>query len=95
MFMMSSMMLPMYMLAMTPQTKSGFFWKSRGPGCRPNIIRAPSMIAVVPEPGMPSVSSGTMAPPVEALLADSGPATPSMAPLPNCSGCLEKRFSVA
>ncbi len=30
-----------------------------------------------------------------ALLADSGPATPSMAPFPNFSGCLEKRFSTS
>jgi len=28
-----------------------------------------------------------------ALLADSGPATPSIAPLPNCSGWLETFFS--
>ena len=28
-----------------------------------------------------------------ALLADSGPATPSMAPLPNFSGCFDTRFS--
>ena len=45
--------------------------------------------------GMPSASSGIMAVPVVALLAVSGPATPAMAPLPNCSGCFEKRFSMA
>ena len=33
-------------------------------------------------------------PAAEALLAASGPATPSMAPLPNSSGCLASAFSV-
>ena len=32
---------------------------------------------------------------VTALFAVSGPATPAIAPLPNSSGCLEKRFSTA
>ena len=36
-----------------------------------------------------------MAVPVTALFAVSGPATPAIAPLPNSSGCLEKRFSTA
>jgi hypothetical protein len=36
---------------------------------------------------MPSASSGIIAVPVTALLAVSGPATPAIAPLPNCSGC--------
>ena len=45
--------------------------------------------------GMPSVRSGMKAPPAAALLADSGPATPSMAPLPNRSGYLDARFSTA
>ena len=46
------------------------------------------MIAVVAEPGMPSVSIGTIAPVAAALLADSGPATPSIAPWPNSSRVL-------
>ena len=44
---------------------------------------------------MPSVSSGTSTPVAEALLAASGPATPSIAPLPNSSGCLVSFFSTA
>ena len=44
------------------------------------------MIAAVAEDGRPSVSSGTSTPAAEALLAASGPATPSMAPCPNRSG---------
>ena len=44
---------------------------------------------------MPSTSSGTIALPVVALFAVSGPATPAIAPWPNSSGCFEKRFSTA
>src|SRR5918993_852103 len=44
---------------------------------------------------MPNVSSGTSAPVTDALFAASGPATPSMAPLPNSPGCLLNFFSVA
>jgi hypothetical protein len=51
------------------------------------------MIAVVAEPGMPSVSIGTMAAVAAALLADSGAATPSMAPLPKRSGVFDTFFS--
>ncbi len=51
------------------------------------------MIAAVAEVGNPSVSSGTSTPAAEALLAASGPATPSIAPLPNSSGCLVSFFS--
>ena len=45
-------------------------------------------MADVAEVGRPSVSIGTSTPSAEALLAASGPATPSIAPLPNSSGCL-------
>src|SRR5213596_133826 len=54
------MMLPVYMLAMSPHTKSGFSVKSSGPGCRPQMIKPPSMTAAVGEPGMPSVIIGSM-----------------------------------
>ncbi len=43
-------------------------------------------MAALAVPGVPSVSNGTMAPLAAALLALSGPATPSMAPWPNFSG---------
>src|SRR4026207_1746996 len=39
--------------------------------------------------GNPSAGIGTKAPVDAALFADSGPATPATAPLPNSSGCLE------
>ncbi|CAB4901324.1 unannotated protein [freshwater metagenome] len=53
------------------------------------------MIAAVAEVGRPRVSSETRLPAAEALLAASGPATPSIAPLPNSSGCFVSFFSVA
>ena len=46
----------------------------------------PSRIAVVGEPGMPSVSIGSIDPVLAALFADSGATTPSTLPLPNESG---------
>ena len=45
-----------------------------------------SITAAVADVGSPSVSSGTSDPAAEALLAASGPATPSIAPCPNSSG---------
>ena len=89
----NSSVLPMNRLAISPQTRSlsgpsaavraGSRSDKRGQhhrGCR---VRS-----------APSESIGTMVPAALALLAASGPATPSMAPLPNSSGCLESRFSV-
>src|ERR1700748_3534933 len=52
------------------------------------------MTAAVALVGRPSASMGTNVPAAEALLAASGPATPSIAPLPNSSLCLDNRFSV-
>ena len=43
----------------TDQKMVGLSTISRGPGVTLRAIRAPSKIAVVPEPGIPSVSSGT------------------------------------
>jgi hypothetical protein len=57
-----------------------------GPGARPWIIRAPIRIAVTGSPGMPKVIMGMSAPPVTALLADSGAATPATRPVPKVSG---------
>ena len=55
------MILPVYMLAIRPQTNSGFSVNSNGPGWSPQMIRPPSMTAAVGEPGMPSVIIGNMA----------------------------------
>ena len=52
------------------------------------------MIAIVGEPGMPSVSVGMKAVWSAALFADSGPVTPWIAPLPKVS-VFPIRFSAA
>src|SRR4029079_7961186 len=54
-------MLATYMLAISPQTKSGRSTKSVGPGFSPQIISPPSITADVAEPGTPSASIGSMA----------------------------------
>ena len=88
------MMLAMNRLAIRPHTRSGRSANNSGPGLRPYCWKPASIIAAVAEVGRPSVSSGTSVPAAEALLAASGPATPSIAPWPNSSGCLVSRFSV-
>ena len=91
----SSIRLAISSEAIRPQTSCGLVANSSGPGCRPNCWNPASMIAAVAVVGRPSVSSGTSVPAALALLAASGPATPSMAPWPNSSGCLLARFSAA
>ncbi len=81
------------MLATMPQKSSGRCVMNSGPGCTPWMMSAPSSSAVTGFPGMPSDSTGMMLPATAALFADSGPATPSTAPLPKRSGCFEMRFS--
>ena len=51
------------------------------------------MIAAVADVGRPRARSGTSAPAAFALFAASGPATPSMAPLPNSYLFFESFFS--
>lgn len=53
------------------------------------------MVAVAGDDGMPRARNGIIAPPVAALFAASGPATPSIRPVPNSSGCFDRRFSMA
>jgi hypothetical protein len=50
------------------------------------------MIAAVAEVGRPRASRGASMPAAAALLAASGPATDSIAPLPNSSGFFDRRF---
>jgi hypothetical protein len=59
------------------------------------MIRAPRISAITPLFGMPKVNRGMKAPAVAELLALSGPATPSIVPWPNRSGCFEIFFSRA
>src|SRR6266542_3486472 len=89
----SSRTLPTYSEAISAHTRSGDFSNSCGPGCRLKIWNAASITAAVAEVGMPKVSSGTSTPENDALFAASGPATPSIAPLPNSSLFLARCFS--
>ena len=68
--------------AIKPHTISGRSVKSVGPGVIFKVISRASRTAVVPDPGTPSVSIGTRAPPAAALLPASGAATPLDTPVP-------------
>ncbi len=57
------------------------------------MIMAPTISAITALDGMPRVSMGMNEVWAAALLADSGAATPSTAPLPKRSGVLEILFS--
>ena len=76
-----------------PQNSAGCSVATFGPGTMPWMIIAPTISAITGLAGMPSVSSGMKQVCAPALLADSGPATPAIAPLPNSSGVFERRFS--
>ena len=73
----------MYIDTMTAQNISGLSDISLGPGVTFKAINAPNKIAVVPDPGIPSVSKGTKDPVQAALLAVSGAAKPLIEPFPN------------
>ncbi len=90
----SSMTFPIYMEATMPQNTSGCSAMSMGPGRTPWIMRAANSRATVAFIGIPRDSRGMRAPPAAALFAASGPATPAISPVPNRSGCLERRFSM-
>ena len=81
----SSTKFPIYIETMTAQNTSGSSIIRRGPGVTFKAIKAPSRMAVVPDPGMPSVNNGTNDPVAAALFAASGAAKPLIDPLPNCS----------
>jgi len=78
-------MLPRYIDAMRPHTKSGFSTKSSGPGCRPQMSSPPRSTAAVGDPGTPSVIIGRSAEVPAACAAVSGATTPSTWPVPNFS----------
>jgi len=89
------MALPIAMLPSRPQKISGEFLINNGPGAKPWIISAPKISDVTEPVGKPRLSSGIQPLQLAALFAVSGAATPSMAPRPNFSGCLEIFFSTA
>ncbi len=93
--MITSIALPRNMLAINPQNKSGWREMIIGPGAMPCNVRAPTISAIVALVGIPMVRSGTNEVCAAALLADSGAATPSIAPLPKRDGSRAMRFSSA
>ena len=91
----SSIMLPIHMLATTPQNRSGYLVRTCGPGDMPWICRAPSMSAMAAPAGIPSVNIGMKCVRAAALFAASGPATPSIAPCPKRLGSFASWRSIA
>ena len=89
----TSIRLPIHIEAIRPQNSSGCLVITCGPGTMPWMVMAPTISAITALGGMPSVSSGMNEVCAAALLALSGAATPSIAPRPNFSGCLEIFFS--
>src|SRR4051812_15957329 len=82
-FRMISIRLPTHIDAIRPQNNWGLLVITCGPGWMPLIVIAPTISAITALGGMPSVSIGMNDVWAPALLADSGPATPWIAPLPN------------
>src|SRR5947199_2169662 len=79
----TSIRLPTHIDAIRPQKSCGLLVITCGPGWMPLIVIAPTISAITALGGMPSVSIGMNGVCAPALLADSGPATPRMSPLPN------------
>src|SRR5438105_1794676 len=82
-FRITSIALPTHIEAMRPQKSCGLLVITCGPGWMPLMVIAPTISAITALGGMPSVSIGMKEVCAPALLADSGPATPRMSPLPN------------
>ncbi len=85
---------PMNMLAINAHTRSDSRSNSNGPGWMPYCWNAASITAATAVVGRPRVSIDTIVPAAEALAVASGPATPSIAPLPNSSRFLASLRSV-
>src|SRR3954464_4155421 len=91
-FRITSIRLPIHIDAIRPQNSCGFEVITCGPGWMPLIVIAPTISAITALGGMPSVSIGMNEVCAPALLADSGPATPWIAPLPNGTRGLRTSF---
>ncbi|MNC92492.1 hypothetical protein D3C83_89300 [compost metagenome] len=73
---------------------SGLLVNTCGPGWMPCSRNAARMMAVAPLPGMPMASSGTKAPPTEAVAAAFAATMPSGAPSPSLCRDLPYWFSM-
>src|SRR5690606_30903300 len=85
---------PTNRLAINAHTSSDSRSNSNGPGWVPYCWKAASVTAATAVGGRPRGSLVGSVPAADALPVDSGPATPSMAPLPNSSARRDSRFSV-
>ena len=81
-FKINKIMFPINNEAIKPQTTSGFFSNSSGPGVIFIVNNIARRTAVVPDPGTPRANIGTNAPPAAALFPDSGAVTPRSSPSP-------------
>src|SRR6188472_2300122 len=88
----TSIALPTHIEAIRPQNSCGFDVITCGPGWMPLIVIAPTISAITALGGMPSVSIGMNDVCAPALFADSGPATPWIAPLPKGTRGLRTSF---
>ena len=82
-------------MATTSYTNVGASIMIIGPGRTPCISIAAISTAAGAEPGMPSVSTGMIAPGTQALSPVSAAIRPSIEPLPNFSGSLLARLAAA
>ena len=94
-FRITSIRLPIHIEQISPQNSVGLLDITCGPGWMLWIIIAAIISAITALVGSPRVSIGTNDICAPALLAASGPATPSIAPLPKRSGVFDSFFSSA
>ncbi len=87
------MKLPTHIDTISPQNSAVSSLMTLGPGVMPWMMNAPIISAITGWAGMPRVSIGMNEVCAAALLAASGPATPSMAPLPNSASLEDSFFS--
>src|SRR6476660_6489086 len=88
----TSIALPTHIDAIRPQYSCGLLVITWGPAWMPLIVIAPTISAITAFGGMPRVSIGMNEVCAPALLADSGPATPWIAPRPNGTRGLRASF---
>src|SRR5262249_13451448 len=89
---MTSMALPIHIEATRPQNRSGRCVITCGPGWMPWMVSAPSISAITPEAGSPSVSMGMNLHCAAAVVGDSGACTPCDRPLAEGGGVVGTFF---
>ena len=92
---MTRITLPIQNEAIRPQKMSGCSVMSCGPGWMPWISSAPRISAITASPGMPRLIVGMKSTCVFECAEASGPATPSIMPVPNLFGVFDTLRSSA